>query len=164
MALPLSDPSSVPSADAVLVHALYDAWLARDYARLFPMLHPDVELYAAPALGGKVRYQGPEALPRFLEQRDAEYDVVRERVSEIIDLGDGRVPAIGRILLAAPGQRRGFSSLLCWVIELRDGLVTRVCGYEDQEQARRETGLSEQDWPATERYLGDLAEGGASRA
>lgn len=160
----LSDPSPAPSAEAALVHALYDAYLARDEERIFPMLHPDVELNAAPGAGTRMHYRGREALPRYQRQRDAEYDVVRERVSEIIDLGEGRILAIGRILLATPDQRRGFSSLICWLLEVRDGLVTRVCGYIDQDEARREAGLAEHEWPGTERYLGDLADGGASRA
>lgn len=164
MPFPLADPSSLPSANAALVHDLYAAYVARDHDRLFPMLHPQVELLGEPAEGDTIRVQGREGLPRYHEQRDAQYDVVRERVSEIIDLGDGRVLAIGRILLAAPGQRRGFSALFSWVVEVAGGVVTRVCGYEDQEEARRAVGLPPEAWPATERYLGDLTDGGASRA
>lgn len=164
MPFPLSDPSSLPSANVALVQDLYDAYIARDNERLFPMLHPDVELLGEPSDGSSIRFQGREALPRYHEVRDAQYDVVRERVSEIIDLGDGRVLAIGRILLATPGQRRGFSSLFSWLVQIEGGVVTRVCGYVDQEEARLAVGLPCEAWPATERYLGDVTDGGASRA
>lgn len=163
MPLPLTDPSSPPTANVALVRDLYAAYLERDVERLFPMLHPDVELLGEPGEGDEtIVVHGREDLPRYQEQRDREYDVVRERVSEILDLGDGRVLAIGRILLAAPGQRRGFSSLFSWVIDIEGGVVTRVCGYVDQEEARAAVGLSEGAWPDTERYLGDLADGGAA--
>jgi ketosteroid isomerase-like protein len=164
MPSPLPDTPHGRSADEELVLELHDAWNSGDRVRVNALLHPDAELSVAPGDGERLTYRGAEGLERYREQREASFDVVRERVSEVFSLGDGRVAAIGRILLATPEQKRGFSSHFCWLIDVRDGLVARVTGYVDQDEARRDAGLTAEQWPGSERYLGDLADGAASRA
>jgi ketosteroid isomerase-like protein len=160
----LPDTPHGRSADVDLVLELHDAWQGGDRDHVHALLHPEVEFFAMPGDGVQMAFHGPDELERHLAQRDASFDVVRERVSEIFSLGDGRVAAIGRVLLATPEQKRGFSSHFCWIIDVRDGLVTRVTGYVDQDEARSAAGVTPDRWPTSERYLGDLVEGAASRA
>jgi ketosteroid isomerase-like protein len=161
---PLPDTPHGRSAAEELVLELHDAWNHGDDVRVRALLHPEVELCAAPGDGERLTYHGLDGLERYRAGRAASFDVVRERVAEVLPLSGGRVAAIGRVLLATPEQKRGFSSHFCWIIDVDGGLVTRVTGYVDQEEARRDAGLAAEAWPAADRYLGDLAEGAASRA
>lgn len=72
-------------------------------------------------------------------------------VTEVIDLGGGRVLAIGTTTLS--GGAAAFGSLISWLFDVRDGRIVLAQSFLEQGVARREAGVSPEGWPETSRYV-----------
>jgi ketosteroid isomerase-like protein len=117
----------------------------RDVEALLEDLDPEVEWHPAfqALLGGEATvFRGHEGIREML--RDG-YEVFGEtymEISEIWDLGD-RVVATGSLRARGTESGAETESPIGYLVDFKNGKVTRVRGYLDHKEALKAAGLSE---------------------
>ena len=101
------------------------------------LLDPDVDFESASAIeGGRVRLRGRDEVRGYLEQMTKEYTEVQLEPRELRELAPGRFLVLGSWHGRARGAPTTFVTPLATILELRDGMVVRVRGFMDEQQAR----------------------------
>lgn len=145
----------MPAEDIGLVRRMV-ALRTRGETELGGFLAPGFVLMPDPLILGDARRYS--SIDEWYADMRAAYPEYVERVAELIDLGGGRVLLIGTLWLSA--EPHGFGSVVSWIVETRDGKLTRARSFLHQEEARSAAGLGIDEWPATARF----APAGYSRA
>jgi ketosteroid isomerase-like protein len=114
----------------------------RDYAMLLELGHPDMELDWTASVGLEARvYQGRERVLRF-------YENFLETFEEIEIQPDRFIEAADSVVVLNTAHMRGRDGIeavarATFVFEIHDGLITRVCLYQELPEALEAVGLSE---------------------
>lgn len=87
-----------------------------------------------------VELHGREEARRYLEETASEYADLRLDPREFRALDPGRLLVVGRWQGRARGGTTPFGTPLALIVELRDGLVTRLRGFMDEQQALEAVG------------------------
>ena len=123
-----------------------DAFNRRDVESYLDELDPKVELHLSlfAMLGGSSTvFRGHEGVREYMRDLDetfAEFQLVE--ISEIRDLGE-RVLAFGRLQGRGLESEVEVESPVAYVIELKDGRITRLEDFFDPAEALEAAGLSE---------------------
>ena len=117
------------------VRRSFDAWNANDWEALGRFYDPDVQGKAPEGWPETGVIHGWEAVrTQFARNKDS-WEEEHVEIEEIRELPSGLVLARIRWITTGKGSGLNFESLVNILFELRDGLITRVEYYFDQEDA-----------------------------
>jgi ketosteroid isomerase-like protein len=112
-----------------------------DREALRAMSAPRVEIVPLrAALEGTV-YRGEDAIDQFWDAVEESWESIQMEADEIVDCGD-RVLLVGRLRGRARATDVEIDSPMAWVIELEEGLMTKMRNYVDIAEARRDAGAA----------------------
>jgi ketosteroid isomerase-like protein len=134
--------TAVPPHVIELVDHGYSAWNRREVDGVLAVMHPDVEI--RPVLGAVPHadvYRGHEGAARWHGDVFDSWAEFRAEVEEIVHAGGERYVVLLRFI--ARGRASGIEIELrgAHLHTMRDGLVAKLRGYSDQEEALRAAGL-----------------------
>ena len=124
----------------------FEAVNRRDYEAAFARFHPEVEFEFPPQLGGlglDAIDRGREARIRFEERWRAEWGDFQLKPAEIVDLGDGRLLIVGRMVGRGLTSGAPFENEWGDVDTVSAGRVIRQQIFLDHAEALEAAGLSE---------------------
>ena len=125
-----------------LVRQGFARWNEGDYDFLFRSAAPDIELHSRfGSLTGEP-YRGDEGVRTWLADIQESFERFDLWLDDVRDLGD-EVLAIGGINMRARGSGVDLSEPMGWVLEFRDGRVTRMRFYAPPAEALEAVGLRE---------------------
>jgi ketosteroid isomerase-like protein len=122
-----------------------DAYNRGDTEGAVEIYDPDVEWRPAVQrlLGGDTAvYRGRHGVREFLRDLDETFAEIRIEIAEARDLGD-RALFLGRFHGRGKESGAETRSPIAYLVDFRNGKVTRVVSYLDHQQAREAAGLSE---------------------
>ena len=103
---------------------------------------PDYELDLSRSLGPQRGvFYGREQADRSLESFSSDWESIRIEPHEFIEAGDDVVVPWTAHLVGRDGIE--VQARTAWTWTLRDGMVVRVCLYQDKQEALEAAGLSE---------------------
>jgi ketosteroid isomerase-like protein len=111
---------------------------------LFERVDPEVEWLPLAAIVEGTRYQGPDGVRQWIEDVKRDWTIWEVRTDELLDLGDGRVLALGS--WHARGRRGGTAldiEQAAWLLEIRQGKVRRMETFTERRKALEAVGLRE---------------------
>jgi ketosteroid isomerase-like protein len=119
------------------IHTAYEAWSRRDIDALLGVVHPEAE--ARPILGANLGvsvYHGRDGLRDWFKDLHQEWETFETRVTHIEDRGER---ALCTIRIHARGRASGvvIDGDLYHLLELRDGLISRLEAFRDRDGALR---------------------------
>jgi ketosteroid isomerase-like protein len=131
-----------------VVRRLQDAFNRRDRAALARVLGPDLEFIPMLArLEGRV-YHGPDELLEWVDALEEDWEEFELCPEQYFDLGD-------RVLCLGHWRARARTSGVeldgqpgAWLVDVRDGLITRSETFTHRADALDAAGVSEEDLPA----------------
>jgi ketosteroid isomerase-like protein len=86
-------------------------------------------------------FVGPEGMRRFLGDTAETFDLFKASYTDVRDLGDGRLLAIGTIRMRGRGSGVESDVPSAAVVEFRDGVLARYKDYGDATLALQMAGL-----------------------
>jgi ketosteroid isomerase-like protein len=125
--------------NAAAFRAFADAVVRGDAETVVALVHPESE---ADSLRSSVEgpWLGRDGARAFMRSNEENFDFFRPDFSEIKELPDGRVLAVGTIHARPKGGGVELDIDAAVVCELRDGLIYRYKDYGDAEAARAAVG------------------------
>jgi ketosteroid isomerase-like protein len=135
----------VPEGNADLVQQWFAATARRDLKRMLEIASPDIEYVPImAALEGRV-YCGHEGIEQWLEELYAHWETFEPIGEEFYERGDtvialGCWRARGKVSQAELDREPA-----TWVVEFRDGKMTRLQTYTSREEASNDLGLDHSD-------------------
>jgi ketosteroid isomerase-like protein len=129
-----------------VVQAGLEAVNRADFEVAFAVYDPEVELISDPrltALGFERVYRGREERIRFQERWTAEWGDFQFAPEELIDLGEGRLFASGRIVGSGLSSGAGFDGDWACLWTISAGRVVREQFFFDRASALEAAGLRE---------------------
>jgi ketosteroid isomerase-like protein len=120
------------------------AFNGRDIAVLADLITEDYEFIPYLPAGAErtTTYRGRQGLRDYVEEADEAWESLQIHLDEVRDLGD-RVLAFGEMRARARVSGIDVRVPLAWVLEFRDGKVSRYQSFGDIPEAREAAGLSE---------------------
>jgi ketosteroid isomerase-like protein len=88
-------------------------------------------------------FVGAEGMRRFLADTAEAFDLFKASYTDVRDLGDGRLLAIGTLRMRGRASRLESDIQTAAVVEFRDGVLVHYKDYGDARLALDATGLSE---------------------
>ena len=126
-----------------IVRRSFQAWNNRDPSEIGGYYTEDMEFYSATTdlFGETIR--GREAVKGLIERWDNEWSATRWEIDKLVDVDDGRVLSLHRVI--ATGRKSGVEvvHMLGGVYELRDGKIVKERIYRDRTEALEAAGLRE---------------------
>jgi ketosteroid isomerase-like protein len=125
-----------------VVRSAISAYNRRDFEALRTIHHPEVELDWSASRGLQAGvYRGWGEVMRFFQDFQAMFDRVHVEPHRFIEHGDS-------VVVPNAAQMRGRDGIetvarSAFVFEIRDGLVVRVCLYQETHEALEAVGLRE---------------------
>ena len=128
------------NVDAVL--RFTDAYNRRDIEAMLEDLDPAVEWRPAfpLSLGEATVFRGHEGAREWFRSLYEALDEVHVEYTEIRDLGDERILAVGRLRTRGKGSGAETESPFASLTETRDGKAIRIWTYLDPDEARAAAG------------------------
>ena len=119
-----------------------DAINRGDAAVTLDLVHEDT-VFEPLRAGTEGAFVGHEGMRRFLADTAETFDLFKASYTDVRDLGDGRLLAIGTIRMR--GRISGVESDIpsAAIVEFRDGRMLRYKDYGDAQLARRTAGVSD---------------------
>ena len=124
--------------------AAFNRSVAEGADDFYEFLDPQIEWIPITALLDGRAYRGPEGVRRWVDDMKRYWELYEAKWEEVRDLGDGRVLALGT--WHARGRRGGVQlsfQQAAWLIDLRDGKLTRFQTFTDRRKALEAVGLSQ---------------------
>jgi ketosteroid isomerase-like protein len=88
-------------------------------------------------------FVGPEGMRRFLADTAETFDLFKASYTDVRELGDGRLLALGTIRMRGRISRVESDIVSAAIVEFRDGRMASYKDYGDARLARRAAGLSD---------------------
>jgi ketosteroid isomerase-like protein len=130
------------SADVEAFERGADAINRLDADALSALVHEDA-VFEPLRAATEGAYIGPEGMRRFIADTVETFDVFEPALTEVDDLGDGRVLAVGTIRMRGRGSGLEDDVTTAAIAEFRDGLLVRYKDYGDPKLARQ---AAASDW------------------
>jgi|GraSoiStandDraft_5_1057265.scaffolds.fasta_scaffold182074_2 ketosteroid isomerase-like protein len=119
-------------------YRLFDEGRFDDWIECFS---DEAEIPALALVGRESVYRGRGGLRKWLDELGESDTRVRSFDDEYVEVEDGRVVVLGRVVVEHPGQR-GFGSVAGWVYAFSGGLIARVEVYPHPGLALEAVGLA----------------------
>jgi ketosteroid isomerase-like protein len=119
----------------------YEAWHRGDVDAAFEDFAPDFELDMSRAIGTDRGIYSLNQMRRLTEEFHEAWETIQVGADEPIDAGEHVVMPFTNRLRGRDGievQARG-----TWLCTIRDGLIVRICLYQEVQEALEAAGLSE---------------------
>ena len=118
------------------------AYSGRDYETMRELAHPEMELDWSASLGLDARvYQGRERVLRFYENYLETFEEIDIQPDRFIESGDWVVVPNTSLVRGRDGIET--VARATFTFEVRGGLITRICLYQETQEALEAVGLSE---------------------
>jgi ketosteroid isomerase-like protein len=131
----------MPSENMEAFKRVVEAANRSDTEALVELLHPDVEWHTVlPMVGGDGIYRGIEGVREFLEDIWGVLAETRWEFSEIRDLEDGRILALGQVRITGGASGVEVDSPFAYLIEFRDGKPYLIQSFLDPDKALEAAG------------------------
>jgi ketosteroid isomerase-like protein len=117
-----------------LVRRSFEAFNARDVDGLVSLSDPDCEWLPFRAQLEGIVYRGHAGIRKFVGDMDEDWEAFRVDPLELHDRGE-RVGVVGRVRGLGRGSGVDIDSTAGFVLELREGRITRVTSHSDPEVA-----------------------------
>jgi ketosteroid isomerase-like protein len=129
------------AANTDLFRSCAEAVTSDDEASLLELMDIDVEVLALRS-GTEGAFRGHDGVRAFLADNRESFDRYETRYEEVKDLGDGRVLALGTILVR--GRESGIETEVptAVIAAFRDGLLVRFTDYRERKRALEAAGLA----------------------
>lgn len=124
------------SENVALVRSVMEAYDRRDLEAMTPLLAEDVELVEWPNSPDAKTFHGRAAAGKAVAQWDEVWDELKSEVTEARDLGDGRVFITARTRARGKGSSVEVETNGWAIYTLRDGKVSRIQFFIDEDEAR----------------------------
>jgi|SRR3954454_19643657 len=130
------------TSNADLVREGFERWNARDHESLLAQIDPDIEIVVASAqISGGGPFRGHEGYRQWIRTMEESFDVWQISPTSFSEDGDrvlvlGHMRVRGRVSGVELVQETG------WVVDVRDGKMTRFQAYLSHEEARVAGGIS----------------------
>ena len=134
---------SVAETNIRIAERAVEAFNARDVESFAALTASDFEWFPSMMAVEGASFRGPDGVALYFERLGGAWDyfnVTPERYLE----GDGLVLVLGRLEGRGRGSGATVDSALGMAFDLREGLITRIRGYLDRDEALAEVGLAEQ--------------------
>ena len=120
------------------------AFNGRDIAVLADLITEDYEFipYLPAGVEKTTKYRGRQGLRDYLKDADEAWEILQIHLDEVRDLGD-RALAFGAMRARGRGSGIDVRVPLAWVLEFRDGKVSRYQSFGDTAGALEAAGLRE---------------------
>jgi hypothetical protein len=121
-----------------------EAYNRSDFEALRPTYHADLQLISEPqavALGFEPIYRGWQGWLRYQERWNAEWGDYQVEPEELIDLGGGRLLALGQQVGAGSGSGAAIASDWADLFTFAAGRVIREQPFFDRREALQAVGL-----------------------
>jgi ketosteroid isomerase-like protein len=129
-------------ANVEIVQRALDAYARRDLDSLKELLHPDVELDWSASRGFVAGvYQGFDEFQRFWKGYFDAFEAIRAEPDRFINAGDSVVVPNVVHMRGRDGIEVSARSAVVWTI--RGGRITRICLYQETQEALKAVGLGE---------------------
>ncbi len=122
-----------------------EAYERHDVEGLLDLFDPEADVHPAllVTLGGEATvYRGHDGVREWLRDTDDAFAERGVEVFEVRDLGN-RLVARGRTRFVGRASGVATESALAWVVDFKNGKVTRLRSYLDPNEALEAAGLSE---------------------
>ena len=134
---------SAPNQDNIhLVRDVFHRWNASGSPPPDDVIAPDFELHSRLAEANGVPYVGPGGVRAWVADLNDAYGSFRFELEELEEGAPGRILAIGRIEVEGRGPGAGLEQPATWLIDVRDGQLTRMQLFADQDEARAAAGAA----------------------
>ena len=118
----------------------FERWNTGDREVRLDEVDPELELHSR-MLGRVVR--GPEGLRSWFEEIDQQFDQWQLEIADVREAHQDRILVLGNIHLRGRGSEVEFDQPMAWLIDFRDGKVTRLEMFPGHSDALQAAGLSE---------------------
>jgi ketosteroid isomerase-like protein len=128
-----------------IIRRLYEAFNGRDFAGAALLVHPEGEVYpgvVGPDAEMRSQFCGRDEVRQFFEATGEVWESVTVEVREIVPTPDGRLLVFENWHTCGRGGIEVDTKVID-VYEFRDGLIVRVDGFLDEDEARKAAGLPE---------------------
>jgi ketosteroid isomerase-like protein len=125
-----------------VVRDMFHKWNATGSPPADALIAPGFELHSPLARGHGGPYLGPAGVREWIADLNDQYGSFRFELEDLETGASSRVLALGRIEVEGRGPAAGLEQPAAWVIEVRDGQLTRMELYADQEEARVVAGVA----------------------
>jgi uncharacterized protein len=124
-----------------VVRSAFEAWNEGDLEGVIAQITPETEFIPLRSQLEGVPYRGPDGMRQFARDAEEEWEYLRIDTDEFHAVGD-RVLMLGHFDARGRGSGMDLRFPVGWVATLRDGKITHLRTYSDQEEARQAVGLS----------------------
>ena len=119
------------------------AFNQRDGGKFDQLLAPDAEIVPVRAAIEGTTYRGRHAASQYVAAVDDSWDSLRWELDEVREAGGDFVLGLGHIRGRGRGTGATIDTSGGWVVQFRDGLITRFRTCTSREEAFEAAGLSE---------------------
>jgi uncharacterized protein len=132
----------VPPSNAELVRDAFARWNSRDHESLLAQIDPDVEIVVASAqITGGQPYRGHDGYREWIETMEDSFDLW-EIFPEVFEERGDAVLVLGHMHLRGRGSGVELEQETGWIVNVRDGKMTRFQAFLSHEEARAAGGIS----------------------
>jgi ketosteroid isomerase-like protein len=126
------------------LRAAYDGFGRRDIDAVLAVMHPEIEWDATDALAHTGVYHGREGVREYIETLGAAWQEYVLDAEQITESGDGaHVMVLGSVKGTLAGSGQEVEARFAHVLQMDDGLVTRLKVCLDRDAALREMPASQ---------------------
>jgi ketosteroid isomerase-like protein len=135
-------PPDAIQSNAELVRDAFERWNDRDHAALLEQIAPDVEIRAASSqLSGGEPFRGHDGYREWIAAMEESFDVWQIDPETFQEHGDV-VVVLGHMHLRGRGSGVELDQETGWLVEVRDGKMTRFQAFLSHEEALSAGGIS----------------------
>jgi ketosteroid isomerase-like protein len=132
----------VAGSNAELVRDAFERWNAGEHDSLLAQIDPDVEIVVASAqITGGDPYRGHDGYRQWIATMEDSFDLW-EIFPEVFEERGEAVLVLGRMHVRGRGSGVELDQETGWIVEVRDGKMTRFQAFLSHEEARAAGGIS----------------------
>jgi uncharacterized protein len=132
----------VTQSNAELVRAAFERWNRREHESLLGDIDPDVEINVSSSqLAGGEPYRGHDGYRQWTATMEESFDVWQIHPETFRERGD-RVLVLGHMHVRGRGSGVELDQETGWVVDVRDGKMTRFQAFLSHEEALSASGIS----------------------
>ena len=130
------------AGEGEIVRKALAAFNAGDNDLVLASFDPDVELVTVRAVLEGSEYRGYDGFRRFVADMAEDWDTFHPEPDEVRELGGGRVLVLGHLQARGKASGMEVDSTAAWLCDVREGRITRVRFYKDEQAALEAAGIA----------------------
>lgn len=130
------------SANADLARQAIVAAAARDFETMRQIVAEDFEVHASVSLAKGFTASGLDGIRQWFANLDQLYDELRAYPDTARDASAETVWLRGAVVTRAKGEKTTKARLVNWVLDIKDGKITRLRSFDDEAESLEAAGLA----------------------